>query len=252
MALSTPDFKAIISSDWSQCLSPSGPFDPIAYTYPDLASPLKNIFLEYTSNRISLGQAAEKLKKLLPSPLTIKQMDAYLDLAFVTYQGVPDLIKWCHRNNILFMINTTGFVGYFQRVFAKKLLPEIFVLSANPMIRYPLSATDPPLVLNLKEIQDKGKNTQVALSTSALSLKKVVIMGDSGGDGPHFEWGQKKKAFIIGSMTKPSLSAYCRRHNIAIHHQVGPVYKKGQQRDQEAEMAIDFNELKSILAGIIH
>lgn len=216
-----------------------------------MASPLSAIFNNYTSNRISLGRAVTSIKELLPGPLTIKQMDAYLDDAFMTYRGVPELIEWCRKNNILFMINTTGFVGYFQRIFAKKLLPKIPVLSANSMIRHPSTATDPPLVLDLKEIQDKGKNTQAALNATGISPKRIVIIGDSGGDGPHFKWGAKQKAFTIGSMPKPSLTDYCRKHNIEIDLLFGPVYTRGQKRDQNAEMLIDFRNLKSILAGII-
>ena len=30
-------------------------------------------------------------------------MDAYIDHSFETYKGVPDLIDWCFRKNILFL-----------------------------------------------------------------------------------------------------------------------------------------------------
>lgn len=189
--------------------------------------------------------------KLLPESLTIDQMDAYLDHAFETYRGVAELIEWCARNRILFMINTTGFIGYFQRVFAKKMLPEIPVLSANPLIRFPASKTDPPRIMELTEITDKGPNTQAALKAHQISPEKIVIIGDSGGDGPHFKWGQNNNAFLVGSMTKPSLSAYCRRQNIKIDHFWGPVYQNGQKQNQNIEMGLDFNGLKSVLADII-
>lgn len=29
-------YRAMISSDWNECLAPCGPFDAIAFTYPDL------------------------------------------------------------------------------------------------------------------------------------------------------------------------------------------------------------------------
>lgn len=29
-------YKVMISSDWSECLAPSGPFDPIAFVCPEL------------------------------------------------------------------------------------------------------------------------------------------------------------------------------------------------------------------------
>ena len=38
-------FTAIFSSDWSECLSPSGPFDFIGFAYPQLGSELQEIFL---------------------------------------------------------------------------------------------------------------------------------------------------------------------------------------------------------------
>ena len=158
-------FKAIISSDWNQCLAPCGPFDPITYSYPDLTLELTTIFEEYTGNKISLATANKRIKKLLPEPISIQQMDAYLDDSFITYKGVPDLIDWCLKNKILFMINTTGLMGYFQRIFAKKLLPKVPVISANWMIRYPTLETDPPHMYELHEIQDKAKNTRAALKS---------------------------------------------------------------------------------------
>ena len=63
----------------------------------------------------------------------------------------PKAQKQSLSNNILFMINTTGLMGYFQRVFAKKLLPQVPVLSANPMTRYAASVTDPPFMVDLCE-----------------------------------------------------------------------------------------------------
>jgi hypothetical protein len=29
-------YKGMISSDWNECLAPCGPFDPIAFAYPEL------------------------------------------------------------------------------------------------------------------------------------------------------------------------------------------------------------------------
>ena len=170
-------FKAIVSSDWNQCLAPCGPFDPIIHTYPELTSDVTTLFKAYTGNKISLETASQKIKKLLPEPISIQQMDAYLDEAFVTYKGVPALIDWCARNNILFMINTTGFLGYFQRIFAKHLLPEVPVLSANPLIRYASLKTDPIVLYDLEKIQDKGENTACALNSFGICEKKSVIIG---------------------------------------------------------------------------
>ena len=35
-------YKAIISSDWNECLAPTGPFDPIAFVYPEIKPRLKH------------------------------------------------------------------------------------------------------------------------------------------------------------------------------------------------------------------
>jgi hypothetical protein len=244
-------FKAIISSDWNQCLARCGPFDPMTYSYPDLTLDLTIIFKEYTGNKISLGTANKRIEKLLPESISIQQMDAYLDDSFVTYKGVPDLIDWCLKNKILFMINTTGVMGYFQRIFAKKLLPKVPVISANAMIRYPASETDPPHMYELYEIQDKGKNTEAALRSFGISEKKMVIIGDSGGDGPHFEWGEKHGAYMIGSMAKPSLTSYCIKKNIEINLLFGPAYGIGEERNRGTEMSVDFMELSSVFESIL-
>ena len=137
MGGSQPKFQAIVSSDWSECLSPNGPFDPIIFNYPELGPDLVRIFREYTSNKISLTHATTLIGRLLPSSLTQDQMDAYLGASFKTYTGVPNLIEWCARRGILFVINTTGTQGYFQRAIANSLLPPIPMISANPMIRFP-------------------------------------------------------------------------------------------------------------------
>ena len=124
MFLKNKSYKAIVSSDWNECLAPCGPFDFISFNYPQLTAELETIFKQYTGNVISLGEAVGQIQKLLPAPITEKQMDNYLDDSFSTYKGVPELIEWCLSNNILIMINTTGMIGYFQRVFAKNLLPK--------------------------------------------------------------------------------------------------------------------------------
>ena len=101
-------YKAMVSSDWNECLAPCGPFDCISFAYPRLEAELADVFRQYTGNFISLGEAAGQIRELLPDPITPDQMDAYLDESFTTYTGVPQLIEWCSSNNILFMINTTG------------------------------------------------------------------------------------------------------------------------------------------------
>ena len=244
-------YKAVVSSDWSECLSPSGPFDCLAVNHPELEAELAAVFRQYTGNQITLGQAAEKIKALRPGPLSQDQMDAYLDASFVTYTGVPDLIQWCLDRQILFMINSTGLIGYFQRVFAKQLLPPVPVLSAHPMIRYPKCTTDPAHVYELFEIQDKGKNTEELVSSLGIQSDKIILMGDSGGDGPHFEWGSTSGAFLISSMTKPSLDSYCREKDITINLRFGRDYSKDERRDRKKEMAVNFMELTSEIENFL-
>jgi phosphoserine phosphatase len=243
MERQTRAFKAILSSDWSECLSPSGPFDFIAFTFPQLEPELKEVFRSYTGNLISLGEACLRIKKILPGPITPEMMDAYLGRSYAVYRGVPELIEWCLGKGILFMLNTTGMIGYFQRVFAKGLLPQIPVLSANPMFRYPAGASDPHTLLDLFETQDKGKNTAAVVAKMGIPTERVIVMGDSGGDGPHFEWAHQAGAFTIGSMTKQSLAAYCDNKGITISKRFGLVYGKEEARSVEKEMAIDFRDL---------
>jgi len=241
-------FKAILSSDWSECLSPSGPFDFIAFAYPQIAPELQEVFRSYTGNRISLGEAGDRIKKAAPGPITPEMMDAYLEREFAVYRGVPELIEWCSANGILFMLNTTGMIGYFQRVFAKGLLPRIPVLSANPLYRFPAGAGDPHFILDLHEMQDKGRNTAAVVAEMGIPAERVIVMGDSGGDGPHFKWAHQTGAFIIGSMTKHSLTAYCDEQGIVIGRRFGLVYGKGETRDHEREAAIDFRGLIGTIA----
>jgi phosphoserine phosphatase len=243
MQRQTRPFTAILSSDWSECLSPSGPFDFIAFTYPQLAPKLEEIFRGYTENRISLGEACARIEEIMPGPITAPLMDAYLDRAYAVYRGVPELIEWCRGEGVLFMINTTGMIAYFQRVFAKGLLPQIPVLSANPLFRFPAGAGDPHTVLDLLETQDKGKNTAAVAASMGIPAERVIVMGDSGGDGPHFEWAHRAGAFIISSMTKHSLAAYCDIKRVTIDRRFGLVYGKDEPRSVDKEMAIDFADL---------
>lgn len=241
------NYRAIVSSDWNECLAPTGPFDPISFNYPDLAPDLATIFQNYTGNVITLEEAIRRIQKLLPRPLSIDQMDAYLDQSFITYKGVLDLIEWCSSNNILFMINTTGMMGFFQRVLAKGLLPPVPALSAHPMLRYPQLESDPHFMYDLLQLQDKSKNTEAVMRKLGIPPRKVFVIGDSGGDGPHFKWGSEQGAFLIGSMAKPSLKMYCQTNGISINLQFGLSYVQGEKRDPEKEMSIDFRELSHVI-----
>lgn len=244
-------YKAIISSDWSQCLSPGGPFDVISFHYPTLKPQLSIIFKNYTGNRISLSEAYRQVSSLLPFPITEEQMDAYLDQHFQTYRRVPELIEWCLGKEILFMINTTNVQGYFQRVFAKALLPRLPALSAHPLIRFPARKTDPASVYNLLEIHDKPRNTEAVMKSQHIGPEKVILMGDSGGDGPHFEWGAKVGAMLLASMPKWSLETYCKRKEILINKKFGVIYSEGEERDLQKEMGFDFMELAPLITEVL-
>jgi 2-hydroxy-3-keto-5-methylthiopentenyl-1-phosphate phosphatase len=245
-------YKAIVSSDWNQCLAPCGPFDFISFSYPQLTSELENIFKQYTGNIISLGKAVNQIQKLLPSPITEEQMDLYLNESFATYRGVPEFIEWCHSRNILFLINTTGMIGYFQRIFAKKLFPRVPVLSAHPMVRYPQGDADPPYIYDLLETTDKGKNTASVVRSLDIPTSKIIIMGDSGGDGPHFKWASENDAFLIANMTKPSLQRYCDQYNVSIDVQFGLSYKDGENKDLQKEMQVNFMDLAPVIENFVH
>lgn len=236
--------KGMVSSDWNECLAPCGPFDPIAFVYPELDGELSQIFRMYTGNRITLSEATRRIGGLLPEPISEKQMDAYLDASFATYKGVVDLIRWCSKNQILFMINTTGMQGYFQRAMAKGLLHQGIVVAANPLISYPGQGEE---MYEVREIEDKAKNTGAVLQKYGVPSKKLIIMGDSGGDGPHFAWGASVGAHLIGSMTKASLEKYCRGKGIEIGTRFGVIYSEGEKRDPAREMKVDFMGLVEVI-----
>jgi 2-hydroxy-3-keto-5-methylthiopentenyl-1-phosphate phosphatase len=248
----TEHYKAMVSSDWNECLAPCGPFDCMSFAYPRLKADLAAVFRQYTGNLITLGEAAVQIRESLPKSITPDQMDAYLDESFTTYTGVPDLIEWCSSNNILFMINTTGMIGYFQRIFAKSLLPPVPVISAHPLIRYPEKPGMPPQIYELFETRDKGKNTGKVAHTLAIPAAKTILLGDSGGDGPHFEWGAAAGAYLIGSMTKPSLDNYCRARNIAIDLRFGLDYSRHEKNDPQKELQINFMDLATTIEEIVN
>ena len=245
------NYNGMVSSDWSQCLSPSGPFDPLIYLYPDLRPELSLIFKQYTGNEITLGHAIDQVNAMLPGWPSYDQLDLYLEACFETYAGVPELIRWCRRNGILFMVNTTGFAAYFQRVLTKGLLPPIDVLSAQSKWHFGSGQTAPIHQADLKEVEDKAHNSAAIAKKFSIPNNKIVLMGDSGGDGPHFEWGATIGATLIGSMTKPSLRKFCSDRQISIHHQTGHTYQSGESISIDKESRYDFRSVIDILATAI-
>jgi 2-hydroxy-3-keto-5-methylthiopentenyl-1-phosphate phosphatase len=245
-------YSAMVSSDWNGCLAPCGPFDFISFAYPRSKSDLSTIFRQYTGNLISLGEAVGQIRELMPEPITSDQMDAYLDESFTTYTGVPELIEWCSSHNILFMLNTTGVIGYFQRVFAKELLPPVTVVSAHPLIRYPQNTNGSCRFCELLETQDKSKNTAKVARSLAIPAAKIILLGDSGGDGAHFEWGAANGAFLVGSMTKPSLDEYCREKDIEIDLRFGLDYSRRERRNPQEESQVNFMDLATTIEEIVN
>ncbi len=245
-------YKALFSSDWSECLSPNGPFDPLAYIYPDLLPELEKVFREYTSNQITLQVAVQCIRKSASNLLTMEQMDSYLDAEFKTYNGVIELIEWCRSNDVLFMLNTTGTQGYFQLAVSKGFLPKIPIIAANPFISYPGNAPREAYQFQVNEIADKGVNTRAAMDKFGFSAPHVIIMGDSGGDGPHFEWAAKHHIFKIASMAKYSLQSFCDTRSIEIDYFFGLKYAKGQSRDVMRELEFDFEDLTAMIQSRIN
>lgn len=244
-------YQAVVSSDWSECLSPNGPFDPIAFAYPNLREDLSAIFRQYTGNVITLTDAVRKIAELMPSALTQTQMDDYLDARFKTYTGVPDLIEWCRSREILFMINTTGTQAYFQRAIAKGLIPPVPVVAANPMIHYAGADDDSRYRCEVHEIEDKAMCTAEVVRSMGTAPKKLVVMGDSGGDGPHFQWAAKAGGFLIANMAKSSLTEYCKARGIVINRHFGLSYGPGEARNPEKEMTFDYMALTEVITEAV-
>jgi hypothetical protein len=244
-------YRALVSTDWNECLAPCGPFDCFSHAHPEFGLKFDEFFRSYTGNRISLGETARRIRDLVPEPFTEQRMDAYLAREFTTYGNVPDLMEWCRKRQVLVMINTTGFVGYFQRVFARRLLPAVPVISAHPMIHFKTRPTDPSWMLELEETVDKGTNTETVARHFGIPTDRIIVMGDSGGDGPHFRWGASAGALLIGSMIKPSLDNFCNREGIRIGHRFGSVYEPGEPNDPVRDMQFDFMELTGVIGDFL-
>jgi hypothetical protein len=119
------------------------------------------------------------------------------------------------------------------------------------MIRYPELKSDPTHVYELIETRDKGQNTAAVANSLGIQAAKIILMGDSGGDGPHFQWGAESGAFLIGSMTKASLDSYCREKGIVINLRFGLDYSQNDRKGLQEELRIDFRGLRSKIEKII-
>lgn len=244
-------YIGLVSSDWNQCLAPCGPFDAIIYCFPHLQPELDAIFRRYTANAMTLASAIDRIQSLVPVPLTEEEMDAYIVSRFDIYPGVVELMDWCMRHNILFMINTTGPMGYFQRLQVKGLLPALPALSASPFIRFKSSVDAMGLNYELMEIDDKGVNTSKVARIYGILPEHIIVIGDSGGDGPHFAWAAASGATTIGSMAKPSLIQYCHVRDITIQHYFGHRYSDGEPVAVAKEKHYDFMDMASIIRQVL-
>jgi len=212
---------------------------------------MAEIFELYTGNQIPLTEATSLIAEVMPGPVDQDRMDAYLDASFATYRGVPELIEWCLSHDICFMFNTTGAQGYFQRVFARNLLPPVPIVAANPLIRFPGAEGDPRYAHEVREIVDKPKATEAVIRDLGIPPARVIVIGDSGGDGPHFQWGASNGAFLIGSMTKSSLRSYCARRSIEVHKLFGVSYGPGERRNPDREMRVNFRDLGYFIEALL-
>lgn len=243
-------YKGMVSSDWSECLSPNGPFDPISHVFPELKAALEDVFKLYTGNQITLNEAATRISVMLPGQITPEQMDDYLEKHFKTYHGLNDLIDWCMENSVLFMINSTGTQGYFQRAIKKGFIPPLPFIGANPLISYQDDSDNERFQYEVLEIEDKAQCSAAVVEKMGFSGSRIILIGDSGGDGPHFKWGSSIGATLVGSMTKASLNRYCDSHGIKISKYMGPSYSEGDPRDYELENTADLKELINFFKSI--
>ena len=120
------------------------------------------------------------------------------------------------------------------------------------MIRFSETGSDPRHIYDLFETGDKANNTETAIRSFGISSDRVVLMGDSGGDGPHFEWGSKTGAFLIASMTKSSLDEYCSKKNIEIDLRFGIDRTRDDKRNVREEMQVNFMDLATTIEDIIN
>ena len=70
-----------------------------------------------------------------------------------------------------------------------------------------------------------------------------MVMGDSGGDGPHFKWAAEQNIIRVASMAKPSLKSFCVKQQIGIDRYFGISYEDGEPRREADEMLVDFRDL---------
>ena len=192
------------------------------------------------------------IQDMIPARLTQDQMDTYLDASFSTYVGVPEFIQWCLDHDILFMINTTSSQAYFQRAINKGLIPAVPIIAAHPVTSFPSPGDGDRYSLQVLEIDDKPKNTGHVMKQWGISPRQLIVIGDSGGDGPHFVWAHQQNAHLIASMAKTSLLNYCKSRNVTIERFFGVVYKPDQPRELDLELKYNFMDLVPMVLEILN
>ena len=111
------------------------------------------------------------------------------------------------------------------------------------MTRYKADPQDPAEIYPLLETADKGVHTAAVAAKYKIPASRIIIIGDSGGDGPHFAWGAQAGAILIASMAKPSLIRYCSDRHITINHFFGHIYASGETVSLENEQNCSLREL---------
>ena len=129
--------------------------------------------------------------------------------------------------------------------------PFDFIAFTFPEPHYPKAASDPEQTYPLFETTGKAKHTQDVAHRMGVPLNRIIIMGDSGGDGPHFKWGAESGAFLIASMAKLSLQQYCQKEGIQPDCFFGRTYSEGEIIDHASEMDYDFMDLSALIENIV-
>ena len=104
---------------------------------------------------------------------------------------------------------------------------------------------------SLDDTTDKARHTRSFAHKMGVSLNRIIIMGDSGGDGPHFKWGAENGAYLIASMAKPSLQRYCQEEGIQPDFFFGHTYSEEEAVDHGAELGFNFMDLSAVIKDVI-
>ena len=119
------------------------------------------------------------------------------------------------------------------------------------MIRYTAGSHDPEIILPIQEISDKPIHTAVIARRFQIPDEHIVVIGDSGGDGPHFNWGARIGATLIASLAKDSLLSYCRERRIDIHHHWNPGAFAGAEEASVQSKPLSLDQLFKVIMQVM-